>query len=67
MGKVFTSLKPRPSDFVARYVGEKFTYLFSSTDMKGAELFDERVLREVKAIILETGDICHPITISSRP
>ena len=64
MGKVLISVNRRPSDFVARYGGEEFAYLLSDTDTKGAELFAERVLRAVRAIILEIGDIRHPITAS---
>ena len=64
MGKVLISVNRRPSDFVARYGGEEFAYLLSDTDVKGAELFAERVLRAVRAIILEIGDIRHPITAS---
>jgi diguanylate cyclase (GGDEF)-like protein len=64
VGAILTEVTHRMNDFVARYGGEEFVVVLPATDLDGALLFAERILDAVRTIVLEVGEIRHPITAS---
>jgi diguanylate cyclase (GGDEF)-like protein len=64
MGETLLAKCQRATDFVARYGGEEFAIVLPDTDIKNALAFADRVRSAIEQIVLEVGDIRHPITAS---
>ena len=64
MGLTLTATVQRMGDFIARYGGEEFVLILPDTDLAGAILFAEGLLQAVRNIVLEVGEVRHPITAS---
>jgi len=64
MGKTLSASCRRAGDFVGRYGGEEFVNLLPDTALENAVLFAEQVRSAVQGIVLEIGELRHPITAS---
>ncbi|MBC7502556.1 MAG: diguanylate cyclase [Herminiimonas sp.] len=64
MGAALNAQCHRSADFVARYGGEEFAMILPDTDTSQAIVFAERVRGAVAQIVLEIGEVRHPITAS---
>lgn len=52
------------TEFVARYGGDEFLMILPNTDGNGAHALAEQVRLAVQGVVLEVGDVRHPITVS---
>ncbi|MBC7499832.1 MAG: diguanylate cyclase [Herminiimonas sp.] len=64
MGAALNAQCQRSADFVARYGGEEFAMILPDTDMSQAMAFAEHVRGAVAQIVMQIGEIRHPITAS---
>ncbi|MFT5435355.1 MAG: diguanylate cyclase [Myxococcota bacterium] len=56
---------PRRHDFVARYGGEEFAILLADVDAKTAQTLVNRMLRNVRDMIVPHGRTAHKVTVSA--
>jgi|WetSurMetagenome_2_1015567.scaffolds.fasta_scaffold16318_2 diguanylate cyclase (GGDEF)-like protein len=67
VASVLSSAANRASDLVARYGGEEFGIVLSNTDVAGATLVAEQILREIEGLAIPhaTSDVASVVTASA--